>query len=216
MFGYKVKPFEWQDEAQAYRDRQEYVENIEQMLKWIELDREVFYSKQDLIAWLTKRKSDAIKKEEKRIEENKKRHCDDVGTSVIVQTGEIVVLGEMIEIVKNIEMPGENSDDIIIRLLEEKKKRELTLIEERDLLICKCQVALEKIKRLICRRRPKWNKAGDIMMHLYDNLFMRGIKHEIHKHVEFDYEKKVSIEEAQKWLELDLYDDDFKSDYFDT
>jgi len=56
---------------------------------------------------------------------------------------------------------------------------QLSLRDHMQMMIEECQVGLEKIKLLICRPKPKWGQAGDVLMPMWKTLIEEGIKHEI-------------------------------------
>jgi len=185
FFGRRVKITDeiidkYEIERKKYSGRKAFVDDLKAFVRWVDAEKMAFFYVGDAIKWLEERKVKAIERDEK--------HKGNVPSD------EPIIIENVIGILKGQERFG---DDVIGNVKKIITVADIKHNEHLEWVIREIQVDLEKIRMLICVDNPdkrRWAQAGDILIPMFENYFMRCLKHEILTHTkpaeaEIDYAK---------------------------
>jgi len=121
---------------------------------------------------------------------------------------------------------GMSGAGMLDQYIEYIDRQRLTHREHLSWMCRQIQTDIERIRLLICREKPKYDQAGDIAMPLWENLFERGIKHEIcsnakmgkfaHEIQEFGDEQSLEVLRIETREEMEIRTRGQRKDLFDT
>ena len=130
----------------------------------------------------------------------------------IIQSDERLKLTHAIEILEEIKgrMPSNMTDEWMEFAFAELERETLEHREFLDHVIVQIQLEFERLRKELRRKKPDWNKAGEIFMPIYDVLILRTIKHEITTNVAFLNELPDAISEFKDDSEAIMTETDLK------
>jgi hypothetical protein len=85
---------------------------------------------------------------------------------------------------------------------------QLTQAEARIDLCTRIQIELEKIKKTVGVKKPDWGKAADLLMPMFQHLFLNGIKHDILSNAREQGEFAKAIKEFGEDIDCVMTEDD--------
>lgn len=190
----------WYVKEKEYTRRKEFSDDLEWILTRMQRSGESFGAIEQAIMWAKLELKDAVIREE----ELKKKQ--------IIQSDERLKLTHAIEILEEIKgrMPSNMTDEWMEFAFAELERETLEHREFLDHVIVQIQLEFERLRKELRRKKPDWNKAGEIFMPIYDVLILRTIKHEITTNVAFLNELPDAISEFKDDSEAIMTETDLK------
>ena len=174
----------WIEINREYNLRSKKANNLRWLLRRMEFKSFIPGCLEDIVDWLEIEKRDHDDKVRAMAEEFARKQGREDGPEFTrtkapqIQDDTPILLQDNLLLIKALIPMHVNSDSFpfLDRMLEH---YDASISEQLESLCVEAQLALERIKLLVCRRRPKWGPAGDILMHFWEVLIENGIKHEI-------------------------------------
>lgn len=189
-----------------YSARKVESEAVDQMVRWIVKEDADINSNEEALTWLSGRRQKVIDRDRALREESFERRMKKVDKSKmteleiqelhdrimteqpVIRNDELLVMDDIKRILDENDFTwysetSTTSQSWLDRVIKFASKKRLSVKEQLDWMCRQIQVDIEKIRLLIQKagdvEDKYWRQAGDILIPLYENLFERGIKHEI-------------------------------------